>query len=659
MKTCLGLVVTLFAVKAAYAVPTPVHTIEREQDFGSGSVYEVHSLPLQVKGLVDTDKAFFIWWDAHIQVDQGARLGLSGEMRNPKARTSTIYKTGAGALEMAGESYLTGNVVVKEGSLAVKSSSAFRDMQQGIRLMPGTRLEYSPGVSVGGQIYLTKQADQALTWHVNEGWAEQLGDIHGDGVLHKTGAGQLRWPEQLRNNFNGLVVVQEGSLLFANLMPGSIHVQAELHAQSGAVQNLRLLPGARMYFTGPSPALMTVRRGFTLAPDSELVLRVWPDGSHDALDTYSSQLAGTLQVRAQPGEWQHEQAYIIVRAQDIVEGELSQLVLNRDELEASLDYEPQAVRLRISPRVGLEAAPTPVQRGLRHPYNAIYSSVAQDVTELARIQRSQVANNTEQKWWAWAQHRGQHHLRVGNGDQLSRHAEWLALGYTQPMRSGAKLSVAMASIQQRWQGAGKGASQRSNAHSAQLGLLYSQPFQKVWQAQAGLALGWHHLRDQGTLGAASQTLSSRHAHAQLAYTLWQTSEQQWDVWGRWDSVHIKPPTLSLANADRLQVQQRWQHQPGLGLSWNWHKKSWAMPASIMFNLGWHASPASVRSTIVDAAHRPVVDQSPYKLGASWAWSANVQSPLGKRGTLALHYMGSHSRNGGPDHGIGLQYQASF
>lgn len=656
MKIYLVKVSSVLIISTANAVAVGAQTIQRPEDFGSNKVFEVHAQPIHVKGLVHTDKTFFIWWDADIQIDQGALLGISGELRNPIGITTSIYKTGLGQLSLSGESALTGNVIVQEGSLRVENPLSFQRRQQGIRLMPGTRLEYAPKISIEGQIYLSKQGDGVLDWHVADSWAEQLGDIHGDGVLHKTGAGELRWPEQLRNNFNGMVVVKEGSLLYATLMPGSMQVHSLLRAQGGAVQDLQLLSGGRLELSGPQATRLQVRRPFTMAPDSQVWLRVWPDGRHDILQTQHASLADSLFLQAQEGEWLQEQTYTLIRADEVLQGSFSHISLDKDNVDMEVEYDSHALRLRISPLAAL-LIDSP-RAGLRHPYNAIYSSLAQDSTELARIQSQQIASAAAPQWWAWAQHKGQHHMRLGAGDQLSRHAEWLALGYTQPTPFGGKWSVAIASIQQRWQGSGGLSHYRSKADTAQIGLLLTQAWRR-WQAQAGLSTAWHRMRHHGSAQTSNSTVPSRHAHAQLAYSLWQSDDQSAQLWGRWDSVWLRPPTLHTQQGQRIQLQGQWQHQPGVGINWHWHKKSWPMPASIRVNLGWHASPTTLRSRITDAQNRPVLDRSPYSTGQRWAWGIDIQGQLQKHSSLSLQYQGSHSRYGGPDHGLGLQYQTRF
>lgn len=649
MKTRLFLGLAVSFTSPAHALVAPIHFIYHAKDLPGGDTVELYGQPLHVKARVSTNKTFSVSRTSTITVDQDAYLAIGGGIISPTRQPAHIYKRGAGDLVLASPFSLNGHIILQEGGLKLAHLHALDSGIVGVNVYAGTRLEYVHGLNVNGQLYFKGDTHTPVRWHIDSGRATQLGDVHGEGVIHKTGVGELHWPLGLRNNFEGVLVVQEGILSLASEVPADIVVFAQLHAQDALFFNLHLHPNAMLQLKGHGGSGLRVRQALVLEPDSQTMLRIWADGRHDFLQANRAIVNGRLQIVAQDDDWNGEQVYTIITTKEALHGHFQHMEINRHDLQAQLQYSDKELLLRVK-RDSIT--------GLRHPYNAILSSLADDSMELARLQNAYRPGPNTPGWWGWTQHKGQHHIRLASQPALERHAEWMVLGYNSQDSSNAGISWALASSTQRWRGIGQHAGHASKAQNVQMGVSWASRM-KRWSTHAGFVVGVHHLRHEGSQRARAQKLISQHLHAQIDYQLWHDMQHSLEAWARWDSLKLPQAALSLSSGTTLRPQGQWQHQPGLGLRWEWNKKSWPRPARIQFELGWQASPATQRSHIQTAQGRTLKDQSPFQRGSRWNWAVGVQSQLNGQDSLSLRYLGHYSRQAGPDHGIGIQYQSRF
>lgn len=663
-----------------------VHQVWHADDLAVDPVYTLQGQQLQVKGRVQTDTPFLVVRDSVLNIEAGAVLELRGKLSNPEGAMPFLEKTGSGSLVLAGVSELTSNFIVREGTLRVAHEGSLGWKSNGISLYPGTRLEYLPGLRGRGQLYfqgIPSLQDRPIQWEVATGRAVQIADIHGQGHIQKTGAGHLEWPSELRSNFSGYIDIQEGSFSLGTSATAWFSLQANTAfvGLGGSVQGLRLEAHSQFWVGQGRPRRFTVRRQFSMAPASTLIMRLWPNGEHDYLYTDQAQLAGLLALELQDGDWSQAARYTVIESTQAIRGQFDHSQVNRSEVATHLDYKPNAVSVVLTPgltpgpvapplipRPKAPAATTP--RSLAHPYNAIDASVLDDIRLLGQWQQYKLRQNPDQSGWIQAQHRGQHHLRLAGQDALARHGEWLGFGGQVALNPHTSVAWALATGQQRWTGTQAFQGHQTQADSVQMGVAGAQTWNR-FTLQAGAVWGLHHLRHQGPWQAMGEKRHSSHVYAQLAHAFWRKAGHTVELWGQIDALKLQqgalvlPRYAGLRGTESLKLNTgpkasgQWQHSPSPGLRWNWQKSSWPMPATIMAQLGWQASLPGTQRFIQTAQGHNVVDASRYKSGGRWSWALGVEGQVGKQGALSVHYQASHSRHGGQDHGLSLSLRYAF
>jgi len=259
-------------------------------------------------------------------VADGVRLRLEGEITTPLGGIGLI-KDGPGRLELAGESPdFERNTLLREGTLHLEGLLPLGPYYRVLQAQVGTTLSYGDGAVIQNLLSLQPganeitgdTADNTVYWRVDQGSARHVGDVDGEGLLVKQGAGTLEfagmavWPE------TGLDVAQ-GQLTLDGFFAGTISLGAGTVLR-GTGRTGRLTVGTGAYWApgGSLAGTLSISRGLSVAPGSTLAVRAWPDGASDrvVVDQGAVSLAGTVLALPQglPEDWVQVSEYRILQA---------------------------------------------------------------------------------------------------------------------------------------------------------------------------------------------------------------------------------------------------------------------------------------------------------------------------------------------------------
>lgn len=323
---------------------------------------------------------------ARIYTHGDSALHISGIVASDEtAWPGGLVKLGSGNLFLSGPNTYRGATLLMEGGLHVAGGQALGADVDALQMNTGTLLGYAPGANVSNAINLVDMDasgwspfgapasdgpyDSVYQLRVDEGQARQTGNIFGEGVIVKQGAGAL----MLAGNSlaSGGFVVNEGTLgLMGNVVGGPVQVNRGARLEGhGAVGTM-------------SGTAITVREGAVLAPTNaagrflaedeplstslgalrvqgdlvfesgaSLEVGVSPSGQREHIHvqvTGAALLNGQVLARADAGEWRPRTRYTLLHAEKGFSGTtFASAVSTMPFLSPTLSYDDHNVYLRL------------------------------------------------------------------------------------------------------------------------------------------------------------------------------------------------------------------------------------------------------------------------------------------------------------------------
>ncbi|MFT4955203.1 MAG: fibronectin-binding autotransporter adhesin [Brevundimonas sp.] len=250
--------------------------------------------------------------DAVLVFDQGADAEFAGAISGD----GEAFKRGAGVLSLTGGAAM--DWTVETGGLIGQAGA------------------FSGDVAVASGATFSLNADENAAWN---------GSLSGAGAFTKTGAGGLAMNGNSWD-FEGITEIQEGLLVLNGILGGELRImEGAILAGSGALTQLTAGDGA-VIAPGNSIGTLTVTGDVTFEAGS--VFEVEVDPTSDSSDRIVVGGAATLNggvVRhvGYPGAYGPESTYTILTAAGGVTGTFESIETDFAFLDASLDYEANAV----------------------------------------------------------------------------------------------------------------------------------------------------------------------------------------------------------------------------------------------------------------------------------------------------------------------------
>lgn len=545
----------------------------------------------------------------HLRVAADQTVLFQGDLTANFGPATGLVKRGPGMLTLAAENpNFRSGIELIEGTLALEHEAPFGDDQYLISLHGNTRLSYGNGTHLFRGINTSGLLNNAaIRLHVEDGVAHQLGRIHGDVDIHKTGAGTLllsaraespnnQWQVQAGglqvDNFglvNGTVVVHSGSWLGGNGSLGAVHIKpgAWLRPSGALTSGIGWL----------DPVTLQINRGLTLDAGSHLALRTWADGRNDAITIHQGDawLEGELHVYPQghANDWQQAQDYrIIDTALGLNGSEFSHVASVVPYLSPSLRYTDNEVWLRLQPQVANPQPSTP-QQPVARP-SSWQASLNTQLFEDSRFVREAALAAPYNLAGGWARSfytRGKTQAQASLSAHR-RHAEGLFVGYTLKPHSHWQLA-GLAGYHHSRHKQSHADKARTRIHHYHLG------FSAAWENdltafQLGLSHSWHKASTQRNATVkhlahivdASGRATTRQGFAQIELKLPYAQPFLQTAWIQQRRAALKESGGPLAMAYERHKQHILLHSVGWRAQKNWEQGSNLL--SLSSQLAWHS-----------------------------------------------------------------------
>ena len=637
------------------------------------------------------------------RVAEGRTLQVQGPIQghpaDPRMYTS-LWKLGAGHLELAGERQDSGDVVLAEGSLGLASDRALTAPGHMLDMVTGTRLVLQPGVRIDALMQISA-ADMAQTppgswdlpaiapaagpavWHVPSGVATWEGGILSYAPIVKDGAGTLRLSGTGFSLNRQPLELAQGGLQVDQSWWGPIHTRpGTVLSGTGQVDEARV--GGHLQ-PGTPEQIGTLWSGQRLAllPGAQTRIRLAANGESDRIQGQpwgTVRLGGTLHVEPGPGAVLPGQQWVIVQADggleygpdagpDAVPGDGHYTgvtgIVSR-YLDPVLDYGPQTVTL------GLRYN----DQGLNHADAGWRGALLDDSRFLRDAALAHTASGQVwvQSWAANTERSGAQGLA---GDD--RDTGGLQIGVSHRLGSdpAAPAVAAFAGVQDSHQStvsgdpATAGGPYRLHDQSVHLGLGASLA-PGGWRLTLGAAQSWHRADVSRQVDPAESRLHSRptatlsqawlqvQPDVPLAAGDWALTPYVQAVWLRLHrpGVH-ESGGLAAVDLDN-QTDQRWMGQLGVQVL-----RPWATPhgdALMRLDLGvrrlWGGTRLSSPQTYqADPAQRFESQGLPLPRYAL-RLDLGVQAPIARGVQVGLAYTGQHG-GGQMQYGAWLGMRVGF
>ncbi len=495
-------------------------------------------------------RAIIVQAPAQFHIAENASLRLTGTLANAPGSYHGLHKTGHGTLALANASTLLGNTLLYQGTLRLEHSQALGWAGRALQVSGGTRLEYADGLGIPHGLQLVDLsipaglpfdaprpgAHPGVQWVVEQGRATHQGDLLGYLPIWKLGQGELVL-DGMALAYQGEFHLGEGGLALNNMLGGSLLAEpgTRLSGQ-GRAQSLRLdgnvlfAPGLRQWPGSQSPAsqlsdrsVFQVGGDVHLSDGSTLLIVARPDGMSNRLQAGgSAHLAGRLHILAE-GAWERSVSYDIVQAQRIEPGTaFADWLLDRDDLDASLDYAADRVILTLSPR----------QEAVVWDVQASGTAVRAILLDDSRFVRQAVLHQQRGGLGladaprAWAHAFTVHGSRSGPTASGQRSLNGAILGMDVPINAVWHGSVYGGAQHTRWT---SGDSQTpASVNTWHLGMALTAR-RDAWQFTTGLAYSRHSVSGHARLAQAAWRQSLHTSHRAHTVQLFASASRQWRI----------------------------------------------------------------------------------------------------------------------------------